>query len=431
MDNKVADSSRENHKNLDSCLVSGNEGSVWIDPVHDLNLFPEDDIGSPGAFVSPHSSRYPDSIPASGSRTLPSHAGARLGVYDLGENYAAQPWEHTAVVRQENPLGAGNYFFEAYNPPELGFPNELDDGVGGERPMKTFHPIGLPRRPKHEGRVEPREPPRVAERNSRERDSDVPPARHDVRAGRVPPESARAEPHDDAPSDEFADVGLARQARPDETWPLKALPVCRNPHESTKKAADARCNPLEITSTPTSTHIDIAVELDGDPSISRCQSPWLERWFEEGNTGSFREFGARVAPLGAHTVLPVAPQSKNIDIQDRCVDPDNRSSGEPVQSKTPGASSGGQVNTSHTPTSLGKRSNEETRNDNRGDGGYDHGDFDDRDNNDGPSHPQRRRITGPTEADGTPEKFACPCQKIFPLQNHLCGLPHEIGRAHV
>ena len=43
-----------------------------------------------------------------------------------------------------------------------------------------------------------------------------------------------------------------------------------------------------------------AAEISGEVSISRCQSPWLERWYQEGPILSFQEFGARIALAGLY-----------------------------------------------------------------------------------------------------------------------------------
>lgn len=154
---------------------------------------------------------------------------------------------------------------------------------------------------------------------------------------------------------------------------------------------------------------DDATISDGDFGISRCPSPWLERWYDEGSTTSFQEFSARMA-------LCLLTSPGKCDGQDR-------HTGETSQAKSGKTGTPGQPASSSPLNSLGKRPHEPKRHGASGEegtGGFDDGD----DNDDGPSHPQRRRLAGPSEGASAPGKFACPYQKRHPSQNSLCGLPH-------
>ena len=196
------------------------------------------------------------------------------------------------------------------------------------------------------------------------------------------------------PSIVYIETGPAHQAGSDTSRTILTPPAHRITHESTTKAAEAKSDSsCTAIKSPCPTP-DFAVELGGDPSISRCQSPWVERWFEEGPTSRFGEFGARVVSSGIYAD-PKAPQDRNADVQNQRIDARDRNSGEPIQSKSSGADPRCSRDSS-SPSSLGKRPNEAACGNSRGD---DNGNGKEVDNgdNDGPSHPQQRRLTGPTE----------------------------------
>lgn len=150
-------------------------------------------------------------------------------------------------------------------------------------------------------------------------------------------------------------------------------------------------------------HSHDAGELNrgSDFSISRCPSPWLERWYDEGNRTSFQVFGGCVAP---NRLLSDSPNNIR-----------ERHNGETSPSTVPATDTRDQPARAPLIVSS-KRPQQSTwrSSDGRTPEGGD-------DEDDGPPEPQRRRLAGPPE--DTP-KFACPYQKWRPSQNWLCGLPH-------
>ncbi|SPO01831.1 uncharacterized protein DNG_04504 [Cephalotrichum gorgonifer] len=156
---------------------------------------------------------------------------------------------------------------------------------------------------------------------------------------------------------------------------------------------------------------DTCVHSDCESIPSRAPSPWVEKWYEEDPTLSFREFGARIA--SEHGTTENSPSLADAEAITRKAKGDK--------------GDGGAWSREERSVTCQKPNRQNSRQPPPGGEVYRRGDNDGNgadDDDDTPPDPKRRRITDPPDAMMTGEKFACPYQKRHPRENSLCGLPH-------